>query len=216
MEPLAKEKTTITLDLKDPFYGALSKYAGRIGNLLTAPAVRTNPDLAGSLDDFLGATYALIQAKQHDFSDRVARPIEVDAVKKRASQIAAGSVRTDGKWIAGFYFNDALFRTAAVYHRVLKIVVGGNDPVPALLQKAKNLFPHWKSDKLDIVHSQVNGLKHEPRGVHNSRTARYDDVIAAVDELLALIEAWWTTANAPSAAKPGTAPGLTYREGEGE
>ena len=31
MEPLAKEKTTITLDLKDPFYGALSKYAGRIG-----------------------------------------------------------------------------------------------------------------------------------------------------------------------------------------
>jgi len=33
MGPLAKEKSrpTLTLDLKDPFYGALSKYAGRIG-----------------------------------------------------------------------------------------------------------------------------------------------------------------------------------------
>jgi hypothetical protein len=99
----------------------------------------------------------LIQAKQHDFTDRTDRPTKIDAVAKRAFKIAAGSVRTDGKWIAGFYFNDALFRTAAVYHRVLKIVVGENAYVPALLPKAKNLFTHWKSDKLDIVHSQVNG-----------------------------------------------------------
>src|SRR5229473_835518 len=35
-----------------------SRYAGRIGKLLTVPAVRAHPDLAGSLDDFLGAVYA--------------------------------------------------------------------------------------------------------------------------------------------------------------
>jgi len=204
MELIAKAKSSpaLTLDLKDPFYGALSKYADRIGKLLTAPAVRTNPDLSGSLDDFLGAIYALIQAKQHDFTDRTARPTKIDAVAKRAFKIAAGCVRTDGKWIAGFYFNDALFRTAAVYHRVLKIIVGRDASVGTLVTNAKNLFSHWKSDKLDIVHSQVNCLKHAPSGVHNSRTAKYDDVIGAVDELLDLIEAWWTTANQPSTTRP--------------
>lgn len=204
MEPLVKEKSspTLTLDLKDPAYCALSKSAGRLGKLLTEPTVSTNPDLAGSLDDLLGAIYALIQAKQQGFTDRAGRPIQIDAVTKRALKIAAGSVRTDGKWIAGFYFNDALFRTAAVYHRVLKIVVGKNAYVPVLLPEAKNLFPHWKSDKLDIVHSQVNELKHKPCGVHDLRVAGYDDVFAAVDELLALIEAWWTTVNAPSTTKP--------------
>lgn len=203
MEPIVKEKSspTLTLDLKNPVYGALSKYAGTLGKLLTALAVRTNPDLAGSLDDLLGAIYALIQAKQHDFTDRADRPIEIDAVAKRASKIAAGSVRTDGKWIAGFYFNDALFRTAAVYHRVLKIVAGENASMKTLLQKAQDLFPSWESNRLKIIDDQVNGLKHDPSGVHNSRMARYDDVIAAVDELLVLIEDWWATANLPTKTK---------------
>jgi hypothetical protein len=111
MNSMAKEKTNpaLTLDLGDPTYGALSSYAGRIGKLLTAPAVRANPDLAGSHDDFLGAVYALIQAKKLDFADR-AGPIEIAAVEKRAQKIATGNVRTDGKWVAGFYFNNALFR----------------------------------------------------------------------------------------------------------
>src|ERR1700728_1014838 len=107
MAPLAKEKDspTLTLDRSDPTYGALSGYAGRIGKLLTTPAVRANPDLAGSHDDFLGAVYALIQAKKHDFADRTG-PIEIAAVEKRAQKIAAGKVRTNGKWAAGFYFNN--------------------------------------------------------------------------------------------------------------
>lgn len=84
MEPLAKEenKQPLCLDLGDPTEAALSKFAGRIGKLLTAPTVRANPDLAGSLDDFLGAVYALIQAKRHDFTDRASRPIEIAAVRE--------------------------------------------------------------------------------------------------------------------------------------
>jgi len=39
----------------------------------------------------------------------------------------ATAPRTDGLWIAGFYFNNALFRAAAVYHhRLLKVITGGN------------------------------------------------------------------------------------------
>jgi hypothetical protein len=190
MEPLAKDENRqpISLNLDDPTEAALSKFAGRIGTLLTGPTVRMNPDLAGSLDDFLGAVYALIQAKRHDFTDRPDRPIEIAAVEKRAVQIAAGRVRTEGKWIAGFYFNNALFRTAAVYHRVLKIIVGKSAYAPALRIEAQALYPRWSSENLPIVHSQVNDLKHTPRGLHDQRTVTYAIALAAVGELLELIE----------------------------
>lgn len=183
----------LSLNLNDPIEAALSKFADRIGKLLTAPTIRANPDLAGSLDDFLGAVYALIQAKRHDFADREARPIDITAVEKRAVQIAAGRVRTEGKWVAGFYFNNVLFRTAAVYHRILKIVVGKSAYAPALRIEAQKLYPPWNGDSLAVVHSQVNDLKHTPRGIHDQRTVTYAVAVAAVGELLDLVEAWTAT-----------------------
>jgi len=198
MQPLATEKTDpnlLTLDLTNPVYQELSNDAGRIGKLLTSATVRSDPNLAGSLDDFLGAVYALILAKQHGFTDRAGRPIEIAAVQKRAAQIRTGRVRTDGKWIAGFYFNNALFRTAAAQHRILKIIVRRDAGVPALRAAAEKLYQQWTRsdwahDHLDVVHDQVNQLKHEPRGTHDARSVGYSDALAAVRELLDLIEAW--------------------------
>src|SRR5437016_3265642 len=133
VDKLATEKTnpTLTLDPNDAIDSALSAYAGRIWQLLSAPAVCRNLDLAASLDDFLGAVYALIFAKQANFADRLGRSIDIKAVKLRAGQLAAREVRVNGLWMAGFHFNSALFRTAAVYHRLLQIVVGKNGNVPA-------------------------------------------------------------------------------------
>jgi hypothetical protein len=201
---LAKKKSSPTLDVDsgDPTYRALFEYAGRIGKMLTAPAVLANPDFAGSLDDFLGAVYALIQAKHYKFADRADRSIDIKPVALRAAQIAKGRVRTDGQWVAGFYFNNALFRTAAVYHRILKIVVGQERGyVPALLPEAQKRYPRWTSAEIDKVHNQVNDLKHTPRGVHDQRTVTYDDAVAAIGELLDLIEAW-TAANSPTTPQP--------------
>jgi hypothetical protein len=200
---MGKSSPAFTLDLTDPTYGSLSGYADRIGKLLTAPTLLANPEIAGSLDDFLGAVYALIQAKHHGFKDRPDRGIDIGAVQKRAAKIATGHVRTDGKWIAGFYFNNALFRTAAVYHRVLRIVVGQVDTAHALLPKAQKLYPHWTNGKLVLVHRQVNGLKHEPGGVYLERAVGYLDTVAAVGELLDLIEAS-TAASVLSKTKPLT------------
>ena len=198
MQPLATQKTDpnlLTLDLADHTYQELSNDAGRIGKLLTSATVWSDPNLAGSLDDFLGAVYALILAKQHDFTDRAGRPIEIAAVEKRAAQIKTGRVRTDGKWIAGFYFNNALFRTAAAQHRILKMIAGRDAGVPALRSAAEKLYQQWTRsnwvhDHLDLVHDQVNQLKHEPRGTHDARTVGYADALAAVRELLNLTEAW--------------------------
>ena len=200
-ENSSRPESLLQIDLNDTIYAALSRSAGRIGKLLSLPTVQANADLAGSLDDFLGAVYALILAKHGGFTDRLSRPIEIAAVEKRAEQIAAGKVRTDGNWMAGFHFNSALFRTAAVYHRVLKIVVGRVAYVHALRGEARELYRQWNhndwtSDKLDMVHSQVNDLKHTPRGIHDQRTVAYRDAVTAVGELLDLIEAW-VTASAP-------------------
>ena len=186
----AKEDSypALILDLNDQLYRALSRYAGRIRDLLATPAAGANPDLAGSIDDLLGAVYALIQAKHHQFKDRD-RPINITPVAQRAGRIASGRMRTNGQWIAGFYFNNALFRTAAIYHRILKIVVGKKAHMPVLLPKAQALYPHWTNCKLDLVHNQVNDLKPTPRGVHDQITVTYDDAVAAVGELLDLIEA---------------------------
>src|ERR1035441_3517129 len=95
MQPLVTEKISpgLTLDLSQPTDATLSKCAGRISKLLAAPPVKANSDVESSLDDFLGAVYALILAKHHQFQDRAGRPIDIKPVAQRATRIAAGSVR---------------------------------------------------------------------------------------------------------------------------
>jgi hypothetical protein len=204
MQPPAREGSRqryLYLDLTDQANAALSGHAGRIGKLLKAPAVLANPDLAASLDDFLGAVYALIQAKQHSFTDRSGRAIAVTPVAQRAVRIASGRVRTDGQWIAGFYFNNALFRTAAVYHRILQIVVGKDGNVPTLQGEALTLYGHWVSIKLHKVYIQVNELKHDPQGIYDGRLVTYQEALTAIGDLLDLVEAW-RAAKVPAATTP--------------
>ena len=104
----------VQIDILDPTYATLSRAASRIATLLKPPIAKSNAELPASLDDFLGAVYALISAKKDGFKNRPDRSISIPAVEKLARQIASGKLRTDGKWIAGFHFNSALFRTAAV------------------------------------------------------------------------------------------------------
>jgi hypothetical protein len=179
-----------SLDLSNPTEARLADCARRISQLLKSPAVTAHAEAQSSLDDFLGVVYALIRAKQEGFRDRPGRTIAIKPVAQRAERIAAGDLKTDGLWIAGFYFNNALFRTAAVYHRLLKVITGGNGYVPALQPTASARYPHWDSTQLSKVHSQVNELKHDPRGVYHGRSVTYAEALTAACDLLDLIEAW--------------------------
>jgi hypothetical protein len=203
MDAQVTEKTASTpsLDLNDPTEARLASCAHRIGQLLAAPAVVANADVESSLDDFLGAIYALIQAKKKNFQDRPGRRVKINPVAQRAARIAAGHVKTDGLWIAGFYFNNALFRTAAVYHRILKVATGTVDTVPPLQLAALDRYAGWNSILLYKVHTQVNGLKHDPQGVQHGRLVSYADALTAACDLLDLIEAW-AAAQAPPVPTP--------------
>src|SRR5580704_80905 len=104
----------------------LFELAGRIATLFSSPQVQASVYMQASLDDLLGAIYSLIYARQHGYAERnhSLGTDDIQNVQVRASDICVSKVRTEGKWTAGYYFNSALFRIAAVYHRVLKTVAG--------------------------------------------------------------------------------------------
>ncbi len=190
--------TVLQIEITDTSYQALAGFGGRLAGLLGNMAVQSDPNAVGSLDDLLGAVYSLILARHHHFVDRTDRAIELEALRKRAEQVQRGDVRIDGKWIAGWHFNSALFRVAAVYHRLLKVVSGQpatQDFVGTLRPKVEALYKQWtkvdwSSNSVQAIHTEVNTLKHTPQGVHSGRTATFEDAVAGIDELLNLVEAW--------------------------
>ena len=112
---------------------------------------------------------------------------------KRAENVADGTVRTSGKWLAGFYFNSALFRIAAAYHRGLKVVSGKETSrlyKSDLLKHVEPDFPTWQHSNLDDVYDEVNDLKHTTEGLFNSRNVSQEKASAAVAELLELFGLW--------------------------
>ena len=100
--------------------------------------------------------------------------------------------------MVGFHFNGALFRIAAAYHRVMKVVLGepkSKEYAPALQPRAAAPYRTWKSRDWEsrsnqAVYKEVNDLKHTPQGVYEGRKVQFNEAVEAVEELLDLIESW--------------------------
>src|SRR6266550_1126890 len=190
--------TLLQIDLTDDWYKTLADCGLELTVLLDHAKIRVEPNAIGVLDDLLSAVYSLILARHNQFDDRTDRPIEIDVVQRRASQIKNGDVRIDGKWIAGWHFNSALFRIAAVHHRLLKLAVGSpasKEYAPTLGPKVKTLYRQWTNgdwscDHVDAIHNEVNTLKHTPQGIHSARSATFEDALTGVGELLDLMRTW--------------------------
>src|SRR6202140_1060600 len=157
----------------DPEFLKLSTLAGRIAQFLYSKPQRKQ-SLQACLDDLLGAVYSLMYAKHYKFSSRpqALGQNDIRNVLVRAREMAVSKLRTEGKWTAGFYFNNALFRTSAVYHRALKIVTGNEEkdknvgelrPVAEELYKRARGVP-WVNTSVREVHKEVTGLKHTSDG----------------------------------------------------
>jgi hypothetical protein len=182
----------------DPEFLKLAGLAGRIAQLLSS-GKQPKQSLQACLDDLLGAVYSLMYAKHHKFSSRpqALGQNEFLNVLVRARKMASSKLRTDGKWTAGFYFNNALFRTAAVYHRAIKIVTGNEDSreyVDKLEPEAKKRYEDvrhasWTNGNVRKVHWEVNGLKHDSSGISGGRGVEFEMAVEAIDEILNLIEA---------------------------
>jgi hypothetical protein len=190
-QPANSTEEHLALNLNEPRYLRLANTAQRTAKLLDRA---TTPALVDVLDDFLGVIYSLIFATSRGFKDRTTGPIEVDKVKTRAGQLAEGHVRLTGAWMAGYYFNSALFRESAVYHRTLETLNCRNSDIKKLLPLTKTKFAqktgaNWQNTNIDQVRKQVNKLKHKEAGTYHARDVTYEHAVAAAEELLNLLEA---------------------------
>ena len=184
------------IDLNERTYRRLARYANRIDKLLAARP--KDHHLRDTLDLFLGAIYALILAKMGGFVDRTKGSTHVPAIKKRAAEVAAGKIRLDGTWMAGFHFNSALFRIASVYHRFLKIVLDRprtGDTVDVLRPLADKRFREWSQTQwsrtqLDWVHGEVTRLKHKADATLIQRRVKFEHAVDSVEEMLKLVEGY--------------------------
>lgn len=179
----------------------LSKFASRIAVLLDSPSVLARRSLPACLDDLLGAVYALMLAKHHDYVDRMGIPLSDANIKDigvRAKDMSHARLRTEGKWTAGYYFNDALYRIAAVYHRALKVLTGNeakknlyvHDLLPLAeseyLRRTGRSFEHVTD--LDEVYREVNGLKHTSKGIIDTRSVSFQQGMDSLNKILDQIE----------------------------
>lgn len=196
-DPSAVYDVFLQLDLTESGNKALAAYGARILRLLQSPQAEQNHYFVATLDDFLGVLYALILAKCNSRPFRGRRgPIEARTIVKRAEHVSEGRVRVSGNWLAGFYFNSALFRIAATYHRGLKVASGKETDhkitLWELLKIIHRAFPGWNHEKLDDIHNEVNDLKHSAEGLFRARRVDWEQAGTAVEQLLELFELWIT------------------------
>jgi hypothetical protein len=170
--------------------------------------------LMACLDDTLGAAYSLFYAIRNRFADRAAALGDAyyKDVLVRATDMSAGSVRTEGKWTAGYYMNSALLRIDAVYHRALATVAGNDGAkVEKLLEAVGEWFRSnkghaWSTCALESVNKEVRSLKHRPGGITTKRDATLSDAVEAIRELLTLLEAFHKAGCKPLDYKPKKKP----------
>lgn len=176
----------------------LASLAGRIATQLDKHQTSA-PAVSACFDDLLGTVYSLFYASRHEYTDPAGKSLtgpDIANVSVRAKDMAHGTVREDGKWTAGFYFNNALFRLAAVYHRILKVLTQKEatslyvrDLLPTALQDFKAVTGrNWNNRNIQKIHSQVNELKHTAQGVYGGRDVLFKEATDGVEELLVLIE----------------------------
>jgi hypothetical protein len=166
--PLLQEKAAVC--------EKLSEFSRRIGGLLGLPEVQSHSPWQACLDDLLGAVYGLFYATRYNYADRThALGAEyLQLVLTRAKDMSSLKVRTEGLWTAGFYFNSALFRIAAVYDRALKVATGKDDKFEKLLKETEKRFKDsqkrdWVTTNLRKVHCEVNQLKHARGSIYDGR-----------------------------------------------
>src|SRR5262245_31527055 len=97
----------------------------------------------------LGAVYALKRAVELDYSDRDIT--SWSDTQKAGRIIGQGRALASGRYMAGYYFNDAILRLDVAYENVLRFITGLMDyeDQETLVAKAKSkgiphdLLMHW-------------------------------------------------------------------------
>ena len=137
----------------------------------------------------IGAFYSFYLALTQNYTDDLNKGISDDYLENIVKNYKD---LKDKKWEAGYYFNSALYRLSAAYHRALKVYtkkLRTNHNIPKLLERAKQLgLTEDEVLNLEIIRKSVNLLKHEVFGLTKGKRPTIDQVIKAFKELLDFFE----------------------------
>jgi flagellar basal body-associated protein FliL len=88
-------------------------------------------------------------------------------------------------WLAGFYFNSAIQRIAAVYDRVPKLVGDRYKGTPHERMAAVNAddYADWRA-----VYTEMNSFKHDVEGRAKGRVVTMEIALNAADQAIGLLE----------------------------
>jgi hypothetical protein len=172
------------INLFDPRLEDLTPFAERIAVVAERFRMKPRDPVVAALDDLLGAVYALVSAIEKDFTVKLG-PSEFEPVFTRAKHLANGQVRKDGNWMAGFHFNNAMFRISALLDRLPK-ALGGHTTAESGYQKKTGKT--WENKEAHEIRKEVNQLKHKASGLFGERRSALKVAITAVEQLLHLAE----------------------------
>ena len=127
----------------------------------------------------LGAIYAAANAEALDFS-HTTEPEPGELVRQAQSvlnSLATGDMPRGNRWTAGYYFNDALFRTDVAFERLVRYMrrdyageLGAQEVLSSDIRAA------W-----DPIHEEVIGMKHYP---HRGRRTQSDELMTGLDAFI--------------------------------
>lgn len=188
----------VRITATDPEYDQITALAKRLESLLAGSRATSSKEVQSILDLVLGALYALGLASSEGYEHRPkGKTPQSTPVVDRSAALALGEVRLDGKWMAGFHFNNALFRLSAAFHRTLKVVTqqsGSRAYAGQLLEELRREERAWAlrlpTVQLERVHKEVNDWKHTAEGKHGGRDVDLRAALESAEELLRLWEAW--------------------------
>lgn len=198
---LTPQEMPLVIDPSAADYRELCEAASKVESLLAVPEIQADAAALATLDLFVGGIASLLRAANAHFKDRTGRPIGAEPVRIVAEQLAKGTMRNEGAWLAGYHFNSGLLRIAGAFHRGLKIALvrrvdtRRREFPPALAPAAAGRYQDakgqpWAFSNLMAVYNEVNNIKHTADGTFQRRQADFKQATEAVGELVQLFQLW--------------------------
>ena len=143
---------------------------------------------------FVGAIHSLLLANHHGYKKDTGDTAQLASWASKLAEPGAAKLDEafgNDEVKAGYHFNNALLRIAAVYHKALKRLFGKDKGLRPALEKAlekrcEALWSKVKDSHLPDIYTRVNALKHDG----NDRSGRIEigKATLACERLLCLLK----------------------------
>jgi hypothetical protein len=165
----------------------------RISNLLQN--LPSGIDRSWLVSSYLSLKQSFEMKYQKDFFLEIERNKQNIVLEEINSLDFEGTSNENKFFVAGFYFNNSVFRIVALAEIGLKVLFEKKMKLPAIKRDYKWLKEWYektfnkKMDNIQSARKRVNVFKHEPRSVNlQKKFETIEDGIAALEELLLLLE----------------------------